>query len=45
MSYGKDPDDPMAQAQWSPMDRAPVLSDLFPPFTRESLLTIVCIGS
>ncbi len=25
MSYGKDPDDPAAQAQWSPMDRAPVL--------------------
>jgi hypothetical protein len=24
MSYGKDPDDPAAQAQWSPMDRAPV---------------------
>jgi hypothetical protein len=31
MSYGKDPDDSATQAQWSPMDRAPVLVHSLPP--------------
>ena len=33
MSCGKDPDDSATQAQWSPMDRAPVLLPSLSPFT------------
>jgi hypothetical protein len=35
MSYGKDPDDPAAQAQWSPMNRTPVRTPAlsFPVFS------------
>jgi hypothetical protein len=32
MSYGEDPEDPAAQAQWSPMDRAPVLLHSLSPY-------------
>jgi hypothetical protein len=50
MSYGKDLDDPAAQAQWSPMDRAPVLIHSLSPFPSEcdlitiGVLTADCVG-